>query len=407
MEKFPNCCDTKARKTSSPSLILQANKSPSCNIKGFRKSSLKRLLPVIYERNLIPNHQFGFQRQHSTVEQVHRVANLIKQDLEKKQYCTAAFLDISQAFDKVWHKGLLYKIKKMLPHSFYNILRSYVSNRFFQIKLKDALSGFHTVESGVPQGSVLGPVLYVLYTADLPISDGTNTATFADDTAILVSHHNAGTATAILQRSLNCVSEWLKMWRIKVNEGKSAHITFTLKTDTCPPVYLNNVVLPQVTEVKYLGMHLDRRLTWKTHIWNKRLNLNLKYRQLSWILNKHSKLSTENKILLYKVILKPIWTYGIQLWGTTSNSNINIIQRFQSKVIRAVLQAPWYVSNLTLHKDTCIPFVVEEIERYTEKYLSKLDNHPNHLAVNLLDNSDHVYRLKRHSVLDLTSRFKT
>lgn len=87
--------------------------------------------------------------------------------------------------------------------------------------------------------------------------------------------------------------------------------------------------------------------------------------------------------------------------GTNSFSNVNIIQRFQSKVIWIVLKAPWNVCNLTLPKDTCVPSVVEEIKGNTENDLSKF------LAVNLLDNNDNVYSLKRHSVLDLTSRFKT
>lgn len=175
---------------------------------------------------------------------------------------------------------------------------------------------------------MLGPVLYVLYRADLPLSGGTNIATFADDTAILVSHRNSATASQILQTSLNSIAESLEKWRIQVNEGKSAHVTFTLKSDTCPPVSLNNVVLHQASEVNYLGMYLDRRLTWQSHIWNNRLNLNFNYRKLSWLLHKKSKLYVENKLFLYKVILKPIWTYGIQLWGTASNSNIQIIQRF-------------------------------------------------------------------------------
>lgn len=75
----------------------------------FEEILLKRLLPIMYNRDLIPSHQFGFRKQHSTVEQVHRVANIIKQDLEKKQYCSAAFLDVSQAFDKLCTKAYYIK----------------------------------------------------------------------------------------------------------------------------------------------------------------------------------------------------------------------------------------------------------------------------------------------------------
>uniref|UniRef100_A0A1B6KCY8 Reverse transcriptase domain-containing protein n=1 Tax=Graphocephala atropunctata TaxID=36148 RepID=A0A1B6KCY8_9HEMI len=373
--------------------------------KVFEKLLLKRLKPVLIENDIIPHHQFGFRHKHSTLEQVHRIVDIISQCLEARKYCSAAYLDVRQAFDKVWHQGLLFKIKSSLPHPYYNLIKSYLENRFFEIKFQDAYSPLVKIESGVPQGSVLGPVLYTIFTADLPVSPGVTVATFADDTALLVSHENPVTASQILQTSLNELSDWLKKWKIEVNENKSSHLTCTLRTQTCPPVSLNNVQLPQVTEVKYLGMHIDRRLTWRSHIWQKRLQLNTKYRKMTWLLSGKSHLSLENRILLYKTVLKPIWTYGISLWGCTSNSNIDIIQRFQSKTLRNILQAPWYMNNKIIHSDTNIPFVKDEITRFSTSYLRKLNDHPNHLAVNLLDNSASLYRLKRQSVLDLPLRF--
>lgn len=103
------------------------------------------------------------------------------------------------------------------------------------------------------------------------------------------------------------------------------YITFTMRRDTCPSVTLNNKVLPQKDNVKYFGIHLDQRLTWKKHIWMKRKQLRLKLHKMYWLLGRKSKLLLENKVLLYKTILKRVWTYGIQLWGTASNSNIEIL----------------------------------------------------------------------------------
>jgi hypothetical protein len=373
--------------------------------KVFEKLFLKRIQPLIDERNLIPEHQFGFRHKHSTIEQVHRIYNVIKEDLENKRFCSAAFLDVAQAFDKVWHAGLLFKIKTLLPHTYYGIIKSYLSNRLFQIKYQEYLTDLHDISSGVPQGSVLGPILYVLYTTDLPQIPGITVATFADDTALLSSNLDPLLASTNLQTALDEISQWLKDWKIKVNETKSLHVTFTMNTATCPPVTLNNVVLPQAEEVKYLGMHLDRRLTWRSHIWNKRLHLNLRTNKLAWLIGKHSKLSVQNKLLLYKVVLKPLWTYGIQLWGTASNSNIEIIQRYQSKTLRRILNAPWYVTNEVIHADCKIPYVREEISKLSQNYQCKIENHPNYLALNLLDNSQCTYRLKRHHILDLIHRF--
>jgi hypothetical protein len=116
---------------------------------------------------------------------------------------------------------------------------------------------------------------------------------------------------------------------MKANEAKSVQVTFTLNRMTCPPVKLNYKHLPQADEVKYLGIYLDRRLTWRKHITTKRKQLDLKLRNLYWIIGRKSQLSLENKLLVYKVILKPAWTYGIQLWGTAPNSNLEILERFQ------------------------------------------------------------------------------
>ena len=102
--------------------------------KLFERMLLQKLKPILSDGRIIPNHQFGFREQHGTVEQVHRIVNTIKNALEEKNYCTAVFLDIAQAFDKVWHEGLIYKIKTLLPKQFYEILENYLFQRNYQVK---------------------------------------------------------------------------------------------------------------------------------------------------------------------------------------------------------------------------------------------------------------------------------
>ncbi|XP_045453923.1 fatty acid synthase-like [Melitaea cinxia] len=204
--------------------------------KLWEKIFIARLSKCINERDIIPQHQFGFRKHHSTVEQVHRVYDSIRHCLETKQYCSAAFLDIQQAFDKVWHKGLLYKIKKLLPHPIYSTIRSYVENRVFFVKQGEARSGLFKCLAGVPQGSVLGPVLYNIFTHDLPQSADVTIATYADDAAFLSSSVDPIRATAKLQRKLNDTHAWLNKWRMKASAPKSFHITFSLRQGDCPPV---------------------------------------------------------------------------------------------------------------------------------------------------------------------------
>jgi hypothetical protein len=146
---------------------------------------------------------------------------------------------------------------------------------------------------------------------------------------------------------------------MKANEIKSVHVTFTTQRATCPPVHINDVQIPQEDHVKYLGLHLDRQLTWHPHIFTKRKQLGISLTKMYWLLGRKSKLSISNKLLIYKAILKPIWTYGIELWGTSSNFNIAILERFQVKVLRLIVNAPWYMPNSVIRKALQLPSVKE------------------------------------------------
>lgn len=369
--------------------------------KLFEKLFLKRLTPFLNENNIIPDHQFGFRSKHGTPEQCHRVIQVITKSFEEKNYCSAVFLDIQQAFDKVWHEGLLYKIKTTFPAPFYIFFLSYLKNRCFYVKVNNDISKICQINAGIPQGSVLGPVLYTLFTYDMPTHDDITTATYADDTAFLSSNCLPSQASSILQEQLDSLHLWLTKWNIVINTEKSKHITFALRRETCPPVYLNNKEIPRSEIVKYLGLHLDRRLTWRAHITAKRKQLDMRFKKMYWLLGRKSQLSLNNKVLLLKTILKPIWTYGIELWGTASDSNIEILQRFQSKALRSITNAPYYITNKSLHNDLSMPFIKSEIKRYSSNYLARLSNHTNVLAIALLDETDEIRRLKRNHILDL------
>ena len=115
-----------------------------------------------------------------------RITNIIENALEKKKFCSEIFLDVAQAFDKVWHEGLNYKLRTILRKQYAEILESYLAKRFISAKQRDVYSELKEIEAGVPQGSVLGPVLYLLYTSDLPNLETSTVAAFAGDIATLI-----------------------------------------------------------------------------------------------------------------------------------------------------------------------------------------------------------------------------
>lgn len=360
--------------------------------KLFEKLLLKRLKPLIN----IPDFQFGFRNNHSTIDQVHRVTTMIERAFEERKYCPAVFLDVSQAFDRVWHQGLIHKMSKLLPRNYCQLLESYLSGRKFRVAHEEAFSGFYPALAGVPQGSVLGPVLYLLYTADIPTTENTFIGTFADDTVIMASDESQPKAVEHLQLALDKVSRWTMDWKIKLNELKSVHVTYALRHVNCNLyTYLHGVQIPQADSARYLGLHLDARLNWKHHVRRKAEQIRLKQREMYWLIGHYSKLNLYSKRLIYLSIIKPIWTYGIQLWGCTKRSNRDVIQRCQNKFLRMITNAYRYVPNQEIHDDLDIKCIDEVIQEFAVKHEKRLLNHTNVEAIQLLDITHELRRLTR------------
>lgn len=374
--------------------------------KILEKLFLKRLVPILEEKRIIPDHQFGFRQGHGAVQQCHRVVTRVLDAFENKKYCAAVFLDVKQAFDRVWHLDLLFKLKKQLPAPHYMFLKAYVEERRFYVRSSYSESPQHVVRAGVPQGSVVGPVLYSIFTSDMPVSEDNRilTCTHADDTALLCSDVSPAMAAQGLQHELDMIQPWLKRWNITINADKSTYVTFTLRPNNCPPVHINGTNIPSNEKAKYLGLTLDKRHTWKDHIGEKVKLMRHKCRAMTWLLGRRSTLRIKHKLLLYKAIIKPAWMYGVELWGSASSSHIKKLQRTECRIFRFILNSPYYVRNTTIKRDLKMPSVAEEIAKTSRRYLHKLESHENHLAINLLDNSTERRRLKRFHPLDLPFR---
>jgi hypothetical protein len=128
--------------------------------------------------------------------------------------------------------------------------------------------------------------------------------------------------------------------------------------------------------------------------------MDLRYKELYWLLGRSSPLSINNKLLLYKTVIAPVWTYGLELWGCASKSNIAIIHRFQSKLPRTIVNAPWYITNAMIHSDLGIPTVQGVIHKRSNKHRAKLQSHPNP-PLQSLSKDNIPRRLKRRWPTDL------
>jgi len=131
-------------------------------------------------------------------------------------------LDISQAFNRLWYDGLLYKLKKFIHPTYFAVIKSYLSDRHFQVRVGDELSSiaFSFITAGVPQGGILSPTLYNIFASDQPTIPYTLTADYADDKAILSIHSDPVIASQNLQSHLNLMEKWYTYWRVKINQTK-------------------------------------------------------------------------------------------------------------------------------------------------------------------------------------------
>lgn len=369
--------------------------------KLFEKIILKRIRPIMQTHKIIPNSQFGFRAKHSTVHQIHRLTDKISSSFEMKQFCPGVFLDVAQAFDRVWHDGLLYKLKLFLPAAYYLIIRSYLENRSYKIRYGSSYSPRFPIKAGVPQGSDLSPDLFNIYTADIPVTTNTTLATYADDTAILCANNDPDETTNCLQTHLDSIDNWATKWRIKINPDKSVYVPFTLKRTEPPPVHFQGTQIPSSSNVKYLGITIDKRLTWGPHLKQKRKILNSRLHLLRPILK--AKLPMHTKLILYKSLLRPIWEYAIQIWGCAKPSQVRTIQAFQSITLRMITSAPWFVSNSSLHSDLKIESVDQLATKHYRSFYFKLPSHTNPLISQISSTQpvNPIHRLKRKYCRDL------
>lgn len=260
----------------------------------------------------IPDFQFGFRTQHGTPEQLHRVVNFALEALERKEYAVAAFLDIQQAFDRVWHPGLLHKAKKILTPQLYQLVMSFLLGRTFRVTTDGCTSSVKVIEAGVPQGSVLGPTLYSIFSADMPTQTAVTgldrkdvlIATYADDTAVLTKSNSIIEASDALQEYLDAFQNWAELWNVCINADKCANVTFTNRLSSCRCVSLKGRVVDHKLSCKYLGVILDRGLTFGRHVTAIQKSFKTKVSKMAWLIAARNKLSLANKVKIYKIYIK-------------------------------------------------------------------------------------------------------
>ncbi|GFV06107.1 RNA-directed DNA polymerase from mobile element jockey [Trichonephila clavipes] len=228
---------------------------------------LNRLKTFTNENNFINPNQYGFTRNLSTYHPLLGLTENITAGFQRGRSTGAVFLDIQKAFDRVWVSGLIYKlITNNFPPALIHLINSYLVNRFFQVRVNDTLSNSFKINYGVPQGSLLGPLLFNIFINDIPTHPQTSTNMYADDTVTLATYKNNKTITLALNNHLKLLETFFDTWKIKINIDKTIAVLFTKRKTKPTPPTLYSTQLQWSQNTKYLGLTLDNKLTWKQHI---------------------------------------------------------------------------------------------------------------------------------------------
>lgn len=340
----------------------------------------KKLYKIAEEQNIIPNFQYGFRQGHSTTQQVIRLTEHINEKMNIATPTAAIFLDVEKAFDRVWIPGLIYKLKEYnIPIQMVNLIEGYLRNRSYHVNINNENSSRRNIEAGVPQGSILGPLLFNLYTADIPEPKRATIAQYADDTAIYYSNRRLDFTNIHLENDLDNIIDWYDRWKIKINPQKTTAVFFQHRRRPRKPneIKLQGEKIKWTGKVKYLGITLDENLTYIQHIKEVKRKIGYAIKNLYPLLNSKSKLNIENKIRIIKTIIIPAITYAGEIWHQASDAQKNAVQRKINVLIRMAVGAPYYISNEQLYKETGIEPLAATIERRTYNTITKMEAHEN------------------------------
>lgn len=352
----------------------------SCVSKIFERLILTRLLAYITDNGLIPPSQFGYTKQKSTAHQLHRVTHYVATGFNKKEFTAMAALDLSKAFDCLQHVALLkLMIADNFPPYLLHIIASYLSDRGYYVQVGQTRSAIHPLLTGVPQGSLLGPILFTYYLRDIPTPPRTLIAQYADDTALLCRSITQRLAVTYLQRALNAITEYFRGKYLLLNAQKTQLILFN-PGGRLPAAYnitVDNTPCPWTRQLTYLGVVLDPGLHMHHQVQKVRRQATIATRMLYSLVGRRSPLLPDTKLLLYKVCIRPILAYCAPVYTSyISATSWNALQIIQNKSIKAAIGKKWSFHTDAAHVITNMPYLREYLTTQKEKYRLRLEANP-------------------------------
>jgi len=314
--------------------------------KVIEKVMKQRLVKFVNKSNIFYKFQYGFRTSSSPLNAIIDALDPIYKTLDDGGVAGGIFLDLAKAFDTVDHGILLNKLRLYgFRGPVYEWLESYITQRYFYVSINGYNSGKYLSTLGVPQGSVLGPLLFLLYINDIGrLNLHGRTMLFADDTGLFYTGTDPHVILQDMQSDINLISEWFVANRLTVNPSKSHYLFFTkdcVTLDTPITVPSSNQTINRVTCVKYLGLYIDESLSWKTHI----EYITKKIAPIVGILYRFRFMSLPRslKLNLYYSMIHPHISFMNCIWSAASNLLVYGIEVLQRRALKNIFNKSLYI----------------------------------------------------------------